>query len=198
MPDKDTIAVYDASVARYQEVLKNDPQKRDRDAFLASLPPKGPVLDLGCGPGLDAAAMAAAGRSVEAWDASPAMAEAAAQHPGVTARCATFAELAGAATANYAGIWAAFSLLHAPRADLPGLIQTLRRVLTPGAPLFLAMKLGSGERRDNLGRLYSYVSEAELTDWLTQAGFTLTRRRIASGQGLAGTSERFITVFANA
>lgn len=196
MTDRETLAVYDASVERYRQTISDDKQKPDRDAFIAAMPEGGAVLDFGCGPGFDAARMAQAGLRVEAWDASPEMANAAGSEPGVTARCARFADLD--ATAAYDGIWAAFSLLHAPRDDLADLIAAMHRALRPGGTLYLAMKLGAGEHRDPIGRLYTYVTEEELTGWLTAAGFRVARKRTGVSRGLAGTEDPFICLLANA
>ena len=196
MPDPQTLAVYGASVERYRRTIRDDRARPHRDAFVASLPDAASVLDFGCGPGLDAARMAEAGLTVEAWDASAEMAAAAAARPGVTARCAPFAALD--AEAAYHGIWAAFSLLHAPRTDLPGLIAAMHRALKPGGRLYLAMKLGEGEHRDRIGRLYTYVGEDELAGWLTDAGFTVTEAVHGRARGMAGTEDPFICLFADA
>ena len=52
----------------------------------------------------------------------------------------------------YDGIWANFSLLHAPRAAFPLHLMALKRAIKPGGLLHLGMKLGEGEGRDGLGR----------------------------------------------
>lgn len=196
MTDRQTLDVYGASVDRYRQTVADDRQKPDRDAFVAALPRAAGVLDFGCGPGFDAARMAEAGLKVEAWDASPEMAQAAAAEPGVTARCAPFGALD--ALAAYDGLWAAFSLLHAPRAELPGHFTAMHRALRPGGKLYIAMKLGEGSHRDPIGRLYTYVTEDELRGLLTAAGFTVTSARRGTGRGLAGTEDPFVCLFADA
>jgi hypothetical protein len=60
------------------------------------------------------------------------------------------------------------------------------------------MKLGTGEKRDDLGRFYTYYTAQELKDILTQAGFTLTFEREGQEKGLAGDVEPFIMMSAHA
>ena len=156
----------------------------------------GGVLDLGCGPGLAAAAMARQGLQVDATDGSAKMVAAAAKHPGVSAQLATFDTLPTGAT--YHGVYANFSLLHASRADFARHIQACHTALHPEGILYLGMKLGTGEKRDSLGRFYTYYSAEELADVLTQAGFTISYQREGKELGLAGDVEPFIMVTAHA
>ena len=195
MTDAATLAAYEAAAddyaARFDARVPDDLR-----AFAALLPPGGAVLDLGCGPGGMAGWLAGQGFAVEAWDAAPAMVARAARHPGVTARERPMQALDAAAA--YDGVWASFSLLHARRAELPGLIARIAAALRPGGAAFVGMKLGEGERRDALGRRYAYVSEAELRGWLEDAGLTVTAVRTGAEAGLAGTEDPYVTVIARA
>jgi len=182
--DRATLAVYDAEAARYAEAtqgLRDDP---DLAAFVAAMPAGARVLDLGCGPGLAAEVMARAGLDVEATDASAEMVRRAAARPGVTAWQADFDALTGAGV--YHGVWANFSLLHAPRAAMPAHLAAIARALVPGGRLHIALKTGAGERRDTLGRLYTYYGEDELAALLSAAGFTVIARRRGRDPGLDG------------
>lgn len=94
MSDRHTLDIYDARAADYAQFLGADPATTPSlTAFVAALPPGARVLDLGCGPGTWAAAMAQARCKVEATDASQGMVELAAAQPGVTAWQATFDDL---------------------------------------------------------------------------------------------------------
>ncbi|MCB1364772.1 MAG: class I SAM-dependent methyltransferase [Rhodobacteraceae bacterium] len=197
MPDRETIRVYDGRADAYAELTGAHNAADPRlGAFIAACPPAGRVLDLGCGPGASAAAMADAGLRVEATDASAEMAARAGRHRGVDARQATFDDISGQAV--YDGIWANFSLLHAPRADFPRHLAALHRALKPGGAFMIAMKLGRGEARDGIGRFYCYYTAEDLAAHLARAGFTVTGRAFGSGPGLDGSVSDWVSVSARA
>lgn len=193
--DKETLAVYAAKAADYacmMDKFANDPRLV---TFIASLPTGAHVLDIGCGPGWAAAQMAEAGLKVDATDASPEMVEMADQLEGVTARVATFDEITG--TDLYDGIWANFSLLHAPRRDMPCILAALRRALRPGGLFHIGVKTGTGEHRDSLGRLYTYYTADELHGYLKEAGFAPFSSHTGRDAGLSGEPADWITMAAH-
>lgn len=196
MSDPETIAVYDRRAADYaarnEGYIRRDPQLA---AFIAACPQGGRVLDLGCGPGISSAMMAEAGLEVDATDASAEMVALAARAPGVTARQATFDQIEGEDI--YDGIWAAFCLLHAPRADFPHHLAALRKALKPGGKFAIGMKLGAGEARDRIGRHYTYYTHEALMDHLRAAGFTPASETRETGKGLDGSMAELITVICN-
>ncbi|WP_288929797.1 class I SAM-dependent methyltransferase [uncultured Maritimibacter sp.] len=191
--DRDTIAVYDARSADYARMVSawHTP---GIDTFIAAMPRPGHVLDLGCGPGLDARRMLDAGLNVDAVDASAQMVRVA-QAAGVTARQALFDEIDGEDL--YDGIWANFSLLHAPRAAFPFHLMALKRAIKPGGLLHLGMKLGEGEGRDGLGRFYTYYDEDDLVRHLTMTGCTPAARFRGVGKGLSGEESPWIWIHAH-
>ena len=195
MTDAQTLAVYDVKIDDYLRLTQAPPSK-SLLAFIKAIPEGGRVLDLGCGPGFAAAEMARHGCNVEAIDGSAEMVAAASKPPGVIARQATFNDLPAQAT--YYGIYANFSLLHAKRADFNRHIQACHAALLPGGIFHLAMKLGTGAKRDALGRFYTYYTAEELKQILTQTGFTLTFEREGKEKGLAGDVEPFIMMAAHA
>ena len=195
MTDAQTLAVYDVKIDDYLRLTQAPPSK-SLLAFIKAIPEGGRVLDLGCGPGFAAAEMARHGCNVEAIDGSAEMVAAASKNPGVIARQATFDDLPAQAT--YYGIYANFSLLHAKRADFNRHIQACHAALLPGGIFHLAMKLGTGAKRDALGRFYTYYTAEELKQILTQTGFTLTFEREGKEKGLAGDVEPFIMMAAHA
>ncbi|RYH11778.1 class I SAM-dependent methyltransferase [Tropicimonas sp. IMCC6043] len=188
--DSRTLAVYDNQAEGYATLNRSDRPYRQLERFIDSLPEGGDVLDLGCGPGNWAARMVERGLRVDAVDASAGMAEVALRRHGIKVRQAAFEEIDGEAV--YDGIWAHYSLLHAPRAALPGLLAALARALRPGGLLLLAMKLGTGEARDGKDRLYTYYEQAELEELLAGAGFLVTDSETGEGTGFDGSTHRFI------
>jgi len=195
MTDRETIGIYSARAGEYATLKPEKVQEDALAGFLADMPEGGHILDLGCGPGLHAKTMQAAGFAVTAFDATPDFVDAA-RARGVDARLATFDDLSGVAC--YDGIWASFSLLHAPRADFPRHLAACHRALKPAGILFLGLKLGSGEARDAIGRFYSYYCEAELHQALGIAGFSAITATIGAAPGLAGNVDPFILMSARA
>jgi len=196
LSDPTTIRVYDQRAADYLDrTSKENAADPGLGAFISACLPGGLVLDLGCGPGTAAGEMAKAGLRVEATDASVEMVTLANRHPGVSARQALFDDIIGSDI--YDGIWASFSLLHAPRADFSRHLSALHKALKPGGTFYIGMKLGQGEARDTLGRFYTYYGVQELGTLLTQAGFTVLSHRLSSGVGLAGTPSEFVQVAAH-
>ncbi len=200
MSDKETLAVYAKAAGdyakRFARVEDADvDQFHDLTALFALLPENGLVLDLGCGPGQWAAKIRDAGYRVEAMDASPEMAELAKDRYDLDVTVAPFEALE--AEGVYDGIWANFSLLHAPKADMPAHLARIHRALKPGGAFHIGTKLGEGESRDHLGRFYSYYGEDELIGLLEAAGFTVTRKRTGSAVGLAGSDDTFVILTAH-
>lgn len=194
MTDRETIALYDARAAEYADAVATPEPSPRLAAFIAALPAGGRALDLGCGPGAAAAAMAAAGIEVEALDASAGMVALARERYRVAARQGTFAEVdTGRA---YHGVWANFSLLHAPRAEMPAHLARLHAALAPGGLLHIGLKTGTGERRDRIGRLYTYYTEAEIAGLLAAAGFAVIDRESGRETGFDGVEADWIVLWA--
>lgn len=193
--DRETIDVYGAKAQDYVDATAGAEKDPALIAFIGGLSRGAQVLDLGCGPGIAAAAMARAGLIVEATDATPAMVDLAGQHPGVSARVATFDDLSG--KDRYDGIWANFSLLHAPRGDMPRHLAALRALLRVGGLFHIGMKTGTGEHRDDLGRHYTYYTQEELTVLLTDAGFTPFSSATGRDTGLDGRLADWVTIAAH-
>jgi len=192
MPDAKTIATYDAKADEYADLPGNDGPDADLQAFLDLMPAGAHVLDLGCGPAHASAYMRDAGLVPDPVDASPGMVTLANTRHAIGARLGTFDDIAS--TALYDGVWANFSLLHAPRLDLPRHLARLAQALKPGGIFHIGMKTGAGEKRDRIDRLYTYVTQAELAELLTDAGLTVIAQRTGEGKGLDGTMAPFVTM----
>lgn len=195
-PDPETLAVYDARAEEYGTKFSwTEPYPR-LESFLAALPAGGRVLDLGCGIGTAAAQMRDTGFDVVAVDPSTGMAAEAKARFSLDVQIATFDIVPELGL--FDGIWAHFSLLHAPRADLPRHLSEIHAALRPNGRFLVAMKTGSKTARDRLGRRYTYVTEAELTGLLREAGFTPGDIDTGADEGLDGTVAPWIMVTAHA
>jgi hypothetical protein len=72
------------------------------------------------------------------------------------------------------------------------------RALKTGGLFHLGTKLGTGESRDSIGRLYSYVTQPELMDLMAATGFKVEYSRTGQEAGLSGEIDPFIVLQARA
>lgn len=131
---------------------------------------------------------------VTATDASAGMVELAQNRTGIDVRQAEFGDLNESNI--YDGIWANFSLLHAPRPAFPIHLEQIKTALKPKEIFHIGMKTGEGERRDQLGRNYTYYSVEKLRARLKVAGFYTLQETTGKSAGLAGTTDPWIEILA--
>jgi SAM-dependent methyltransferase len=160
-------AAFAAEAATYDERFGRNPVGLlFRQAFQARartlLRPGSRVLDLGCGTGEDAVALAAAGLTIEAVDPAPAMVERARAKAAVAGigeeRCrfhCLAAEDVGELGAGFDGAYSDFGALNC--ADLRAAGRALSLALRPGAPVLLSL-------------LGPWPLPATLRRWLTGEG----------------------------
>lgn len=192
--DTETLAVYAKRAADYAKRFGKAGEGPHMKAFLAQVPSGGRILDLGCGPGHTSAAMKCAGYRVDALDASPELAEIARQKYDVDVRVASFEELSDIET--YDGVFANFSLLHAPKAEMPDNLRRIAGALVADGVFHIGLKRGNGEKRDSIGRFYAYYELDELKDLLGDAGFRIVNQRTGEEEGLDGTVAPWIILLA--
>lgn len=197
MSDRETLSVYAAQADEYAALTDKgvnvDPLIK---RFIAGVTVGGRVLDLGCGPGASAGRMATAGLKAEAWDPVPEMLALANRFAGVTTRQAGFGDLT--AVDLYDGIWANFSMLHTSRAQWPEQLKAIATALRPGGLFHIGTKTGTGETRDAIGRLYTYVTEDELVGMMRDAGLIPEYTTHGREKGLSGEMADWIVVQARA
>ena len=193
--DEKTIQLYNEKAADYAAKFDSSGKPRSHLVrFMGALPQGGSVLDLGCGPGGASGHMMRAGFDVDAVDASREMVRMAIETQGVAARVATFDDLD--ADGVYDGVWANFSLLHAPREALPKHLAAIARSLRSGGIFNIGMKTGTGMSRDHLERRYTFVTEDELVGLLDDAGLDVIAKDVGHEVGLAGTDDPWIVIMA--
>ncbi len=192
MADEETIRIYNVKAADYAKRFTREQPSGSLRNFIGFLPEGARVLDWGCGPATSSHHLQEAGFAPDPVDASPEMVAMAQERYGLDARLGTFDD--SLPEANYHGVWANFSLLHAPRGDLPRHLSQLNRALLPKGILHLGMKRGEGERRDRFGRFYTFYRTSELTGHLEAAGFEIMQTHEGEETGLAGTVEPFVII----
>jgi predicted TPR repeat methyltransferase len=153
-------------------------------------------LDYGCGPGLSAEYLANLGHNVTAFDASQNMIKLVPQHKKIRSYQATFDTFSD--NSIFDGIWASFSLLHAERRDFPRLFASIKRAIKPNGLFSIGLKLGAGEKRDELGRRYTYVSQNELDQLLKNSGFNVFNHILGKDIGLDGVMSKWVFAYARA
>ena len=194
--DKLTIDVYNKNAAEYANLNIDKVSLNAYRDFSNALPKNGLILDYGCGPGYFAKKFLADGFKVDAFDASKKMIEIASLETQVNWSVANFKSFHAAK--QYDGVWANFSLLHAPKKEIPQLIQTIFKSLNPHGLFSLGLKLGTGERRDKIGRQYSYFEEQEIRNILLNEGFFPISHYLGEAIGLDGESANFIIIISHA
>jgi SAM-dependent methyltransferase len=114
-------------------------------AFADEVRGLGPVLDVGCGPGLVTAHLAGLGVDASGVDLSPRMVAHARQlHPGLrfAVASATDLRLEDASLGGVLGWWSLFNL---PRDLLPGVLGSFARALVPGGQFLMGTHVGDGD-----------------------------------------------------
>lgn len=193
--DEKTIAVYDAKAEEYASHFDPDGKPGAQlTRFINALPERGHVLDLGCGPARSARHMLDAGLIVDAVDASEEMVRVAAEKNNVSVRLGTFDDITQVAA--YDGVWANFSLLHAPKDRLPHYINAIAHALRNQGVFHIGMKVGEGMSRDAIDRRYTYVTPTLLDGLLADAGLKVTATEEGHEIGLAGTNDPWVVKMA--
>ena len=113
-------------------------------AFAEDVRDRGPVLDVGCGPGFVTAFLSGLGVEASGVDLSPRMVEHARRlHPGLRfeVASATDVPLDDASLGGVLGWWSLFNL---PRDVLPAVLASFARALVPGGQVLLGTHVGDG------------------------------------------------------
>ncbi len=185
-PRADQLRAGYAPVARgYREQLSGELAGKPLDrAFLDAFAERcrGPILDLGCGPGHVARYLADRGASVEGLDLSPAMiAEASATYPAIPFSVGDMFALPHA-DRSLAGVVAFYAIVHLRSAELATPLSEIHRVLAPGGLVALAFHVGTDEV--HVDELFGAATSLDfffhqpdaVIAQLAAAGFTLEAR----------------------
>ncbi len=128
------------------------------------------ILDLGCGSGRDMKHFAGEGYRVVGIDYSLPLLKLAADYSKQEVILSDLRALPFAA-GSFDAAWAMASLLHLKRYEAQITLSQIRACLKPSAPFFSAVKRGSGEEVDSLGRYNAYYTLCNWSDALDRSGF---------------------------
>ncbi|HKU40593.1 MAG TPA: class I SAM-dependent methyltransferase [Polyangiales bacterium] len=179
----DVRASYDQVATEYarriHSELAHKPFDRELlDGFAARVKGKGPVGDMGCGPGMVAGYLAAQGvEQVFGLDLSPKMIdEARALLPELDFQVGDFRTLT-AADGSLAGITAFYSLIHLAREEVQGVLREFHRALMPGGLLLVAYHVGAEVRHasewwgNTVDIDFVFFETSEMLTYVWNAGF---------------------------
>jgi SAM-dependent methyltransferase len=166
-----TLAHYDANARSFWEGTRDHDVSQNIEALLARLGPAPQrILDLGCGPGRDLAALRALGHEPVGLDGSARFVEMAREHSGCPVLHQDFLALDLPAE-SFDGIFANASLFHVPGRELPRVLGELWRALRPGGVLFASNPHGRNEEGWNGRRYGAYHDLERWRAYLEAAGF---------------------------
>lgn len=170
-----------------EQLFRQDPVGRAMLAAFAEQV-RGPVADVGCGPGHVTAHLAALGLDVAGVDLSPKMIDVARrQYPDLRFSVGSMTAL-DLPDGQLGGLVAWWSIFHLPPEVLPAVFAEFRRVLVPGGHLLIGFHVGderlSPERA--YGHPVSYdaylLRPDRVVDLLGEAGFEVTARLAMEGR----------------
>jgi SAM-dependent methyltransferase len=159
------------------------------------------VLDLGCGPGLDARELEARGLRVTGLDLTRAMIDVAQRRSGIRNLAQGDSRRLPFARASFDGVWASASLLHLPKRQVDGALAEVRRVLVPSGIFYSAMKAGDhdGVMQPVPGhpvtskRYFAHYRPSEWTTRLTDSGFEIVEQAVENQEAVLPDTPWIVT-----
>ncbi|MFD6069421.1 MULTISPECIES: class I SAM-dependent DNA methyltransferase [Amycolatopsis] len=149
---------------------------------------RGPVADVGCGPGHVTAHLASLGLDVTGVDLSPKMVDIARrQYPDQRFSVGSMTAL-DFPDGELGGLVAWWSIFHLPPEELPAVFAEFRRTLAPGGCLLLGFHVGDERLSPETAYGHPVTYDAYLldpgrvADLLGQAGFEVTARLAMEGR----------------
>jgi SAM-dependent methyltransferase len=149
---------------------------------------RGPVADVGCGPGVVTAHLHDLGVDVFGVDLSPAMISLARrEHPGLRFQVGSMTEPLGT---SVAGILAWWSLIHIPDDEVPVVFGHFHEALRPDGLLVLGFHVGDRTNLKTQGygghpmRVNVHLRPPErVAEWLRTAGFSVEAQWLLGTDG---------------
>ncbi len=167
-----TLGHYQSRAEDFWEGTREHDVSQNREALLRHLRTDGAarILDLGCGPGRDLIAFAAAGHDPVGLDGAARFCEMARAHSGCEVLHQDFLALS-LPDAGFDGIFANASLFHVPTQELPRVLSQLWTTLRPDGVLFASNPRGNNDEGFNGARYGSYHDHSSWQGMVTACGF---------------------------
>lgn len=148
---QETVAAYDNAADKYEEFTIHLGGQDDLLAYFMELVPKGKILDVGCGPGVDAEIFKTADYDVTAIDLNDRFVQLVRRRvPNIKVLKMDMREITW--RNEFDGIWASASLLHLPKSNFENVLRRLVEALKSDGCIFLALKQGEGKGWKNSDR----------------------------------------------
>lgn len=181
---KVTIESYNKTAKAYAARVEGMSLERQVNSFLSYLSKGSLVLDLGCGSGRDAKNFTEKGYSVIGVDLSDKLLEIARENaPQAEFKLMDIADL-NFPDGYFDGVWAAGSLLHLPKGEVPGVIGKVYDLLKPEGVFYISVKEGAGEvlkpdeRYGYVEKFWSFFRAGEMEKSLERFNFTVLESAI--------------------
>lgn len=167
-----TLAHYGERAESFREGTRGHDVSQNIAALLGAIEGAPPftILDFGCGPGRDLAALTRLGHHAVGLDATLEFVEMARADTGCEVWHQDFLALR-LPRAHFDGIFANASLFHVPAQELPRVLGELRDALKPRGVLFSSNPHGQDDEGWNRGRYGAYHRPATWQRYLRDAGF---------------------------
>lgn len=171
------IRAYDRIAGEYLDRFGAPPSGVGDQEFIKqslALMGAGPVLDVGCGPGLLARQATEAGCRAIGADLTPAMLAQAVKHAPAARFVTADARALPLRNAACTGVFACYVAHHFPRPQAGAAFAEMRRMLAPGGRLVLTAHLGDGDQwhGDEPDRVrVTLYTRPELARLVRRAGF---------------------------
>jgi len=173
---EETIKSYDRNAERYSKTYNLAYIEKQLKFYVENFKGKR-ILDIGCGPGRDAAYFSEKGFEVVGIDLSEELLKIARKNsPNLEFYIQDMRNL-GFEPDSFDGIWACSSFMHAPYKDARSTLRGFNRILKPDGLMFLCVLEGEGERMEKTprffedNRFFAYYSEECIESLIDNADF---------------------------
>ena len=183
---KFAVAGYEKIAQKYAKLYFNDTSDLGFfNKFLTYLPPKGKILDIGCGPGTFTQHLFKNGFKVEGIDLSTTMLKIArGKLPQVKFKLMDMRQLDYTVN-SFDGIFAAYSLIHIASNEIPATLKGFYGVLKSNGILGLINQKGEADKilaaplKKGEKMFFNFFTKKRLEKFLTDAGFKLEYQKEA-------------------